>query len=216
MPLRQNLRPGPLFSKRGTLARVSNRCNTVCKADRNGCGRAQRFEGQTDAVGQDQRGVGLLADALASCGPQRVSAVAEASPSPQMPRRSPPHRWTFITNHAQVLLAVAQNPDLRVREIAGAAGITERYAYSILRDLEESGYVDRRRRGRGNVYRIHPDVALGDPLVEEQSIWQLLRLVGPGEGDDVTAMLAHPQPRKRVRARKGMNESSLVALTSRS
>src|SRR4029450_13036148 len=103
-----------------------------------------------------------------------------------MPRRSSPHRWTFITNHAQVLLVLAQEPDLRVREIAGATGITERYAYSILRDLEEAGYVDRRRSARSNAYRIHPDVTLGDPLIEDQSLRKLLRLIGPGEGDDVT------------------------------
>jgi len=114
--------------------------------------------------------------------------VAKASPSPRRPRRSPPRAWTFLTNHAQVLLAVAKKSDLRVREIAAATGITERYAYRILRDLERAGYVDRRRHGRSNLYRIHPDVALGDPLVEGQSLWQLLRLIGDEGGDDVHAM----------------------------
>jgi len=76
-----------------------------------------------------------------------------------------------------VLLAVAQNPDLRVREIAEAAAITERYAYRLLRDLELAGYVDRHRQGRCNLYRVHPDLALGDPDVEEQSLRELLRLV---------------------------------------
>jgi sugar-specific transcriptional regulator TrmB len=99
-------------------------------------------------------------------------------------------RWTFITNHAQVLLAVAQMPHARVREIAEAAGITERYAYQILRDLEDPGYVERRRQGRCNVYRIHPELALGDPIVEEQSLWELLRLIRKGESDDVVAMSA--------------------------
>jgi DNA-binding transcriptional ArsR family regulator len=111
---------------------------------------------------------------------------------------------------------VAQKPDLRVREIAGATGITERYAYSILRDLEEAGYVDRRRRGRSNAYRIHPDVTLGDPLIEDQSLRKLLRLIGPGESDDVTAMLAHSHPREHIHPRKAMNQSSLVSLMSRS
>jgi DNA-binding IclR family transcriptional regulator len=102
-----------------------------------------------------------------------------------------------LTSHAQVLLAVAQKSDLRVREIAAATGITERYAYRILRDLERAGYVDRRRHGRSNLYRIHPDVALGDPLVEGQSLWQLLRLIGQDDRDDVDAMsLSRPRSRR--------------------
>ena len=89
--------------------------------------------------------------------------------------------WTFITNHAQVLLAVAQKRDVRVREIAAATGITERHAYRMLRDLEEAGYVERRREGRCNVYRIHPELAIGDPVVEEQSLRELVRLIGRSE-----------------------------------
>jgi DNA-binding MarR family transcriptional regulator len=92
--------------------------------------------------------------------------------------------WTFLTNHAQVLLALAQKPDLRVREIAVAAGITERHAYRMLRDVQDAGYVERRRDGRCNVYRIHPEMAIGDPVVEEQSLRALLRLIGKGESDE--------------------------------
>ena len=107
----------------------------------------------------------------------------------------PSRNWTFITHHAQVLLAVAQKPDLRVREIAAAADITERYAYRILRDLEDGGYVERRRKGRGNLYRIHPELVLGDPIVEEQSLRELLRLIDKREGADfvgVGAFLGRP------------------------
>jgi DNA-binding transcriptional ArsR family regulator len=88
-----------------------------------------------------------------------------------------PRGWAFITNHAQVLLAVARRPDFRVREIASATAITERHAYRILRDLEGAGYVERPREGRWNVYRVHPELALGDPVVEEHSTWELLRLI---------------------------------------
>jgi len=88
-----------------------------------------------------------------------------------------------------VLLAVARNPDVRVTEIAEATGITERYAYRVLRDLDNAGYVDRRRNGRCNVYRVHPDVALGDPIVEEPSLSELLRLIGEGESDEMLAAL---------------------------
>jgi sugar-specific transcriptional regulator TrmB len=92
--------------------------------------------------------------------------------------------WTFITNHTQVLLAVAQKPDLRVTDIAAATGITERHAYRMLRDLQEGGYVERRREGRCNVYRIHPELLIGDPVLEGQSLRELLRLIGKGEGDE--------------------------------
>ncbi|HYY03574.1 MAG TPA: helix-turn-helix domain-containing protein [Gaiellaceae bacterium] len=119
---------------------------------------------------------------------------------------SPPRHWTFITNHAQVLLAVAKKPDARVREIAVAADITERYAYRILRDLEDGGYVNRRRRGRGNVYRINRDLMLGDPVVEENSLHELLRLIKRTSDAEVTVMSAailpsSRSPRSAIRSR---------------
>jgi DNA-binding transcriptional ArsR family regulator len=117
-------------------------------------------------------------------------AVAEASPSPRQLSRPPSRGWTFITNHAQVLLAVAQQSDVRVREIAAAADITERYAYRMLRDLQDAGYVERRREGRCNVYGINRDLAIGDPVVEEQSLRNLLRLIGTRESDEVQGALA--------------------------
>lgn len=116
------------------------------------------------------------------------------------PRRLPhlpPRRWTFITNHAQVLLAVAQAPNATVREIAAATDITERYAYRVLRDLEDAGYVERRRQGRRNLYRIHPELALGDPIVEEHFLYELLRLIETGDGAEVVAMAAGRGPSRR-------------------
>ena len=109
---------------------------------------------------------------------------------PRLVERPTTRSWAFLTNHAQVMLALAQKPDLRVREIAEAAGITERYAYRLLRDLENAGYVDRRRHGRCNLYRVHPDLALGDPVVEEQSLRELLRLVSPRDSAELLAVSA--------------------------
>jgi DNA-binding IclR family transcriptional regulator len=118
---------------------------------------------------------------------QSISARQLAKPSVR--------RWTFLTNHAQVLLAVAQHPNIRVRQIAEAAAITERYAYRLLRDLEIAGYVDRRRRGRCNLYRVHPHLALGDPVVEERLLRELLQLVSrPRARGELTVALA---PRRR-------------------
>jgi DNA-binding MarR family transcriptional regulator len=108
--------------------------------------------------------------------------------------RQAPRGWTFITNHAQVLLVVAQRPDVRVTEIAAAACITERYAYRMLRDLEDAGYVERRRDGRCNRYRVHRDLALGDPTVERHALRELLRLVEVDASDDVVAKAAARTP----------------------
>jgi len=102
--------------------------------------------------------------------------MRETAEPPRVPQTRP-HAWTFITNHAQVLLVLAQRPGARVREIAAAAEITERYAYSILRDLQDAGYVERRRAGRSNVYRINPHLPLGDPVVEDHRLGELLRLI---------------------------------------
>ena len=90
----------------------------------------------------------------------------------------PPWRtWTFITNHAHVLLAVAQDPELRVAEIAAAAGITERSAYRILSDLAQAGYLRRTRVGRHNRYELARDLPLNDALVGDDTVRDLLLLI---------------------------------------
>jgi hypothetical protein len=85
--------------------------------------------------------------------------------------------WTFITSHAQILLAVARDPSATVAKLAAAAQITERSAYRILADLQRAGYVQRRKRGRHNAYEINPSLPLRDPTVENESVRDLLRLV---------------------------------------
>ena len=85
--------------------------------------------------------------------------------------------WTFITNHAQVLLAVARDPQATVTELARAAQITERSAYRVLADLQQAGYVRRRKVGRHNSYEINPALPLRDPVVENELVSDLLRLV---------------------------------------
>jgi DNA-binding IclR family transcriptional regulator len=104
--------------------------------------------------------------------------------------RSPNRGWTFITSHAQVLLALAQRPDARVREIAETVGITERYAYRVLYDLQQAGYVERRRRGRCNLYRVNADLALHDAMVEDLSVRTLLSLMRAPDDRDLVAALA--------------------------
>jgi hypothetical protein len=86
--------------------------------------------------------------------------------------------WTFTTSHAHVLLAVAQDPELRVGKIAEAATITERSAYRILSDLVVAGYLRRTRVGRHNRYELERNLPLRDPVVGERTVSDLLSLIG--------------------------------------
>lgn len=85
--------------------------------------------------------------------------------------------WTFLTNHAHVLLAIAQTPNLRVRDLAQLVGVTERTAMQIIDDLEDGGYVTREREGRRNRYHIQYGHPLRHPLEEHHDIGALLDAV---------------------------------------
>lgn len=86
--------------------------------------------------------------------------------------------WTFLTNHAHVLLCIARDSQIRLRDVAAQVGITERAAQSIVAHLEESGYLERTRVGRRNAYRLHGDVPLRHPLEDDHTIGELLALLG--------------------------------------
>jgi hypothetical protein len=86
--------------------------------------------------------------------------------------------WTFLTNHAHVLVCIADDPDTRGRDIAERVGITERAAQAIIADLVADGYVTRTRVGRRNRYEIHPDLPLRHPLEADHSIGELLSMLG--------------------------------------
>uniref|UniRef100_UPI002ADD37AA helix-turn-helix transcriptional regulator n=1 Tax=Tepidiforma sp. TaxID=2682230 RepID=UPI002ADD37AA len=63
--------------------------------------------------------------------------------------------WSLFTNHANVLLAITRNPDIRLRELAAEVGISERAVKRIVADLERAGYIQRERHGRRNHYEIN-------------------------------------------------------------
>ena len=84
-----------------------------------------------------------------------------------------PH-WDFLTNHAHVLVCVARDPGVRLRDIADAVGITERSAHRILSELVQEGYVQRERSGRRNVYQVEQNLPLRHPLVEDHGVGELL------------------------------------------
>src|SRR6187397_1745753 len=86
-------------------------------------------------------------------------------------------RWRFVTNHTQVLLCIARDPDVRMKAIAGSVGITERAAQRIVRDLIESGFVQRERVGRRNRYVINRELRMRHQAQHEHEIGELLDLL---------------------------------------
>lgn len=86
-------------------------------------------------------------------------------------------RWTFLTNHAHVLLCVAQDAEIRLRDVAEKVGITERAAQRIVADLESEGYVTTERIGRRNRYIVHSELPLRHPLEKHRSVGLLLKLL---------------------------------------
>ncbi|MFI2644476.1 helix-turn-helix transcriptional regulator [Streptomyces sp. NPDC018610] len=95
-----------------------------------------------------------------------------------------PHTgWTFITNHARVLAAIADNPNVRIREIAARCRLTERAVQRIISDLESDGYLSHTRDGRTNTYRIHPGKVLRHPAEAGLSVGALLSLLVQDESE---------------------------------
>ena len=87
--------------------------------------------------------------------------------------------WRFLTNHTQVLLSLARDPDVRLRDVAERVGITERAAQRILADLIEAGFVSRERHGRRNRYLINRHAHMRHPAQEGQEIQGLIELLEP-------------------------------------
>ncbi len=84
--------------------------------------------------------------------------------------------WSFLTNHARVLLCIAHDPGARLRDIAAKVGITERSAYGIVTDLAEAGYVIKQKDGRRNRYEIQAHLPLREPASQEPAIGEVLAL----------------------------------------
>lgn len=85
--------------------------------------------------------------------------------------------WRFVTNHTQVLLCIAREPDVRLREVAETVGITERAAQRILADLVHAGYVTRQRVGRRNRYLVNRNQEMRHPAQAGHDIGSLLDLL---------------------------------------
>jgi len=102
--------------------------------------------------------------------------------------------WSLLTNHARVLSCLARDPDVRLRDIAGTLGITERSAHGIVADLAEAGYVLKEKAGRRNRYQIQAHLPLREAITRERTI-----------GDVVTLLVGtdrrHQSAKKRVAPR---------------
>jgi DNA-binding IclR family transcriptional regulator len=85
--------------------------------------------------------------------------------------------WTFLTNHARVLLCISRDPGIRLRDIADRVGITERSAYGIVQDLAEAGYIIKEKDGRRNRYRIEAHLPLPEPSSQERTVGEVLALL---------------------------------------
>jgi hypothetical protein len=89
--------------------------------------------------------------------------------------------WKFLTNHARVLLCVARDPGVRLRDAAASVGITERSAHAIVADLTAAGYVVKHKHGRRNRYQIQAHLPLPEPASQEAAIGDVLALLA-GDG----------------------------------
>jgi hypothetical protein len=89
--------------------------------------------------------------------------------------------WTFLSNHGHVLLCIAREPGIRLREVAERIGITERAVQRIVVDLEEAGFLSHVKEGRRNRYEIHANRPLRHPLVARQEVGVLLDVLTSGE-----------------------------------
>lgn len=87
--------------------------------------------------------------------------------------------WSFLTNHAQVLIAIAQDPAIRLRDLGEKVGITERAAHRIVTELAAAGYVARNRRGRRNHYTVRTNLPLPDSLARGRTLEDLLAILRP-------------------------------------
>src|SRR5580700_7014590 len=108
--------------------------------------------------------------------------------------------WKFLTNHARVLLCIARDPGVRLRDVAASLGITERSAHAIVADLTAAGYVVKHKHGRRNRYHIQAHLPLPEPATGEPAIGDVLALLA---GDTAAQDLRVPAP---GRDQAGMND----------
>ena len=103
------------------------------------------------------------------------------------------HSFRFVTNHAHVLQCIAEDPNVRLRDIASTVGITERTAAEIVKDLELAGYLSKSRDGRRNRYEVHEELPLRHPQHRHRTVGELIRFLQAPPESSVS-----PSARRRV------------------
>ncbi len=101
--------------------------------------------------------------------------------------------WTFLTNHAQVLVCIARDPGVRLRDIGERVGITERAAHRIVAELADAGYITRQRNGRRNYYTINAHLPLPDTIARDQNVGELLEILAAAHGSDRSHARSRPR-----------------------
>ena len=120
---------------------------------------------------------------LAASRISRNKAVPGRTPKAR-PTRKPKPDWTFLTNHAHVLLCIARDPEVRMRDVAQLVGITERAVQRIVAELEAAGYLERIRDGRRNRYEVRSSLPLRHSIERHERVSSLIQLVlGKHEGE---------------------------------
>jgi IclR helix-turn-helix domain len=95
--------------------------------------------------------------------------------------------WSFLSKHGRVLLCIAHDPGVRLRDIAASVGITERSAYGIVTDLAEASYVVKQKDGRRNRYQIQAHLPLHESTSQQPAIGEVLALLaGASAGRQLT------------------------------
>ncbi|MBX9653782.1 winged helix-turn-helix domain-containing protein [bacterium] len=108
---------------------------------------------------------------------KRASKVTVTAKSSLPPAEESTPRWTFLTNHSHVLILLAQDPSMVLREVALRVGITERAVQRIISDLEEGGFIEREKVGRQNRYSLQTDEFLRHPIERHRTIGDLIDLI---------------------------------------
>ena len=108
--------------------------------------------------------------------------------------------WSFFTNHARVLICIAQDPGIRLRDLAATLGITERSAYAIVTDLVDAGYVDKNKEGRRNRYQVLAHRPLPESIARQRTV------------GDVLAVLVEVDARRRPAPRRRQPRSEPPAI----
>ena len=91
-----------------------------------------------------------------------------------------PNTWTFMTNHAHVILCISEHPRSRTRDLATKIGITERAVQRIIAELEAAGYLSHGREGRNNHYKVHTDLPLRHPVEQHCGVSALIEMTLKG------------------------------------